>query len=68
VARCITTGVWGLTAQTYDRESFDLSEYVKKEDLDLSQFITNADLSDFVHKGDINLNLYATKNELYSAL
>lgn len=68
VARCITKGVWGLTAQTYDRESFDLSEYVKKEDLDLSQFITNADLSDFVHKGDINLNLYATKNELYSAL
>ena len=66
VARCTTKGVWGLTAQTYDRESFDLNEYIKKSDLDLSQFVTNNDLSDFVRNSDISL--YATRTELYQAI
>lgn len=65
VARCTIEGVWGLTAQTYDRESFDLNEYIKKSDLDLSQFVTNTDILDVVHVDDIRQ--YATKTELYQA-
>lgn len=40
VARCTRKGVWGLTAQTYDRESFDVNDYIKKDDIYSYGFVT----------------------------
>lgn len=67
IASCTTNGVWDLTAQTYNQQYFDVDAYLKKGDIDLSQYITESDLDSYAKTSDVQLT-YLTKNEFYQQI
>lgn len=56
VARCTIKGRWGLTAQTYDRETFDVNLYVRKDELDSRDYVTKSYIMNYLAGN------YATKD------
>lgn len=68
IATCATDGIWILTEQPYNRESFDVSEFLKRDDIDFSNYVTFADLVPYLKEGDLNLALYPTRTQMIQAI
>lgn len=67
IASCTNNGRWDLTTHKYDQQYFDIDEYVKKADLDLSKYITDDALDPYAKTSDVQLT-YLTKNEFYQQI
>lgn len=75
IANCKEDGHWNLTTQTYEHESLDLAEYVKKSDfdlsnylkigdIDLSPYLVRSDLDGYLKSADLDLSEYAKKSDI----
>jgi hypothetical protein len=60
--------MWELTSQEYDRETFDVDQFVKKSELDLSKFVRIESLNDYLKKSELNLSQYVKTSDLYEIL
>ncbi len=68
IASCSIEGMWELTSQEYDRETFDVDQFVKKSELDLSKFVRIESLNDYLKKSELNLSQYVKTSDLYEIL
>jgi hypothetical protein len=68
IATCETPGTWKLSDITYKQNVEDLSQFVKKDEIDLSKYALTSDLQEYLKISDLNLSNYFTKNEALSQI